>query len=403
MATTTDKAQVVTGAEKAEIRIPQITDRELKTLYARIKPVVRGSQLDDGELAEFIGRWTEENKAGRSETAALKKAAPKSLFWIKEVDPENIAFTWEPKAAGVASGLKKIGSIITYHTYGYYGCFKPSIKEVLAQIPKELLAKVCAFETVMYSDDINGLLTPDQEYHKGKTTLYAMEEGGIKKLLRGEERNWSARSVALKKAAKLKKQNAEIDAASEEVMKCIHEATISWSNDQISSYSFGIRSGFRTLLKYLMYDRTEDNALYTLLGTLNKEFASGSLGVLKAGLVLEELGSVLNQDHSGYLAQEENNGLNDHAPLNPWEREVVKLAKSVLMRVHESFDAGRMESYTAKRLVREAKPFILENPADQLLLMGVMIPILKRVAKDYHYDSKDLENVLQLLRKGAVE
>ena len=173
-------------------------------------------------------------------------------------------------------------------------------------------------------------------------------------------------------------------------MEAIRGATISWSQDQISSYSFGIRGGFRTLLKYLVDDRTEDNALYKLLGKLNKEFASGDLDVLKAGLVLEELGGALNQDNSGYLAQEEYNGLNNHAPLNPWEFEAVKLAKSVLMRAHESFDAGRMKSYTAQGLVRRAKPFILENPADQLLLMGIMIPILKRVAMDFHYDNTDL-------------
>lgn len=34
------------------------------------------------------------------------------------------------------------------HGYGYYGLFKPSVGEVIRQIPKDLLEKVVAFEII---------------------------------------------------------------------------------------------------------------------------------------------------------------------------------------------------------------------------------------------------------------
>lgn len=34
------------------------------------------------------------------------------------------------------------------HGYGYYGLFKPSVGEIIRQIPKDLLEKVVAFEII---------------------------------------------------------------------------------------------------------------------------------------------------------------------------------------------------------------------------------------------------------------
>ena len=98
------------------------------------------------------------------------------ICYIEPVDLFNVAYTWDPKPAEEAKGLKVLCDITTYHGYGYYGCFKPSIAEVLAQIPAEHLDKVIAFEIVkspQTADDLNR--EPEAlnaGYHVATTRLY---------------------------------------------------------------------------------------------------------------------------------------------------------------------------------------------------------------------------------------
>ena len=98
------------------MKIPKISDERLEELVKRIKPVV--------------------------------KHRGKVLCYIKACDPRTIAFSWSPKFLSPAQGLKLITSIQTLHTFAYYGFFKPTIAEVLAQIPVELIDTVTAFEVV---------------------------------------------------------------------------------------------------------------------------------------------------------------------------------------------------------------------------------------------------------------
>jgi hypothetical protein len=96
------------------------------------------------------------------------------------VDLFGIAYTWDPKPSRPpekAIGLKPLCDITTYHVYGYHGCFKPSIAEVLAQIPEEhVSSKVVAFEMVEMpetADDLNREHDAlDAGYHVARTRLY---------------------------------------------------------------------------------------------------------------------------------------------------------------------------------------------------------------------------------------
>ena len=126
--------------------IPKISKDRVLELYSRIKPVVRFYR---GELSED----------GRGK-----------LYHIKKVNPFNIAFTWDPKPLKIARGLEKIIDIETLHTWGYYGIFKPSIEEVLAQIPREYIDRVSAFETQLVSLDPSVAIRGD--YHVAMTSLY---------------------------------------------------------------------------------------------------------------------------------------------------------------------------------------------------------------------------------------
>jgi len=104
--------------------VPKITDERLAELLARIRPVHRF----DGELC-----------------------------YIKPVDPRRIAFTWDPKKDMRADGLVALQYVMTCHDYGHPSLFKPSVAEVLAQIPEDIVDEVVAFETSRDADFDRGL------------------------------------------------------------------------------------------------------------------------------------------------------------------------------------------------------------------------------------------------------
>ena len=118
------------------IKIPEISDGVLRELAETIKPLVR--------------------RAGE-------------LFYVEEHKLRKTSFTWlDPKEQ--ASGLKEVARISTLHGYGYPGFFKPSVGEVLAQLPPEYLSEgVVAFET-------RGPDTP-KEFYKTEETKAAFEAG----------------------------------------------------------------------------------------------------------------------------------------------------------------------------------------------------------------------------------
>lgn len=130
--------------------VPAITEKKLKELMKRIKPVVRFSRVENSR-----GSNLEEDSNG-------------DLFYIKSVNPRDVAFTWEPEPTRMArsvnpSPYKKIETI---HDYGAPVFFKPSIAEVLAQIPEKDIGRCVAFET-------NHLgFTQNSSHHTAETRLY---------------------------------------------------------------------------------------------------------------------------------------------------------------------------------------------------------------------------------------
>jgi hypothetical protein len=131
-------------------KLPEISDEKLEKLLKDIKPVVRFSKKNSSE-------------------AGLVRDDEGDLYFIEDVDPRGIAFTWDPKPTGIAERVNPnpYRTIQTIHSYGAPAFFKPSIAEVLAQIPEEEYAKCVAFET-----DSNNGFTQDSEYHTATTKLY---------------------------------------------------------------------------------------------------------------------------------------------------------------------------------------------------------------------------------------
>ncbi len=99
--------------------------------------------------------------------------------YLEPVDPFTVAYLWSPKpVAEPVPPLVPLGEAKTYHSYGYYGFFKPSIGEVLAQIPADILDKVVAFEIVKAPEDAADLNDENEAlnagYHVANTLFYGV-------------------------------------------------------------------------------------------------------------------------------------------------------------------------------------------------------------------------------------
>lgn len=84
----------------------------------------------------------------------------------------NTAFTWDPHLGPELKDIElyDLARIETYHTCGYIALFKPSLGEVLSQIPLNLRADVTHFETLTH-DDVVGCFS-DGDGHRTVTKLY---------------------------------------------------------------------------------------------------------------------------------------------------------------------------------------------------------------------------------------
>lgn len=99
---------------------------------------------------------------------------PQLFHIVHDAGLEN-SFPWSPRLTAAALGLVEITKIRTLHTYGYYGFFKPSVKEVLSQIPDEYLDETEYFwvqgpedaaDVWKYTEEVN------EGFHVAETTLY---------------------------------------------------------------------------------------------------------------------------------------------------------------------------------------------------------------------------------------
>ena len=136
------------------VSIPTISDDELKKRYQHIKPVI----TVNGKLHYF------------------------KEFTDKEL--RNISYLWNREKIGeeVNDGELKVWEGHDFnciHRYGYYGLFKPSIAEVLAQINEFDILSIKAFEIIespetaddFYKDGLTSIIFKNG-FHVSKVRLY---------------------------------------------------------------------------------------------------------------------------------------------------------------------------------------------------------------------------------------
>lgn len=125
-------------------RIPPISDQRLLELARHVKPFCLSSKTA-GVPELFVIMPPEEE---RTYLSASKGEFVPTTKWLR-----GIAYLWEASARSVkieeSHLYERIGSTLTYHSYGHPSLFKPSVAEVLAQLgaqlTREQLIKVMGF------------------------------------------------------------------------------------------------------------------------------------------------------------------------------------------------------------------------------------------------------------------
>lgn len=95
------------------------------------------------------------------------------LVWLAPSDPRHESFPWEENVIGPAENLQEHRRVETWHTFGYYGFFKPTLAECLAHITIDDVASgVCGVECrVVQHDNWRQTLVEHEgkQFHRGVT------------------------------------------------------------------------------------------------------------------------------------------------------------------------------------------------------------------------------------------
>ena len=100
---------------------------------------------------------------------------------------QSYTFINNNEVYGRTSSLKPIAKIITYHRCGYPMFVKPSVYEVLYQIPEELRDKVVAFELYVSSPYVWDVYNEDLDRHAVTCILYT---GTLPRKVREQPIEW---------------------------------------------------------------------------------------------------------------------------------------------------------------------------------------------------------------------
>ncbi len=137
--------------DKLEQQKQAMSQEQIIAYAAKIRPVLFGSN---------------------GEVSICPKENDKELYWLKSTPIATTSCTFKPEVIVKAEGLKEIGRIESYHSYGgYYGFLRPSADEAIYQCPKEILDKACAFAFVTPTLDIRTIYNSNLDLHR-LTTIY---------------------------------------------------------------------------------------------------------------------------------------------------------------------------------------------------------------------------------------
>lgn len=135
---------------KRKFEIPKMSTEEIAHWYATIKPIVN----HDTYLRKL----------------STKELQTVAYIWLNE--PTDYADKVDFSKLSVLEDRKML------HGWGYYGFFKPSVGEIIRQIPKEYLKKVVAFEIIDGAIAMNSTFIDELNagFHVSIVRLYQIKD-----------------------------------------------------------------------------------------------------------------------------------------------------------------------------------------------------------------------------------
>lgn len=140
-----------------KFQIPEMSIEEISKLYTGINPIVRSCGT-----SYYLRDLSQEELSHRAYTYLNKP--------------------WDLSRAVDYSNLSVITDIKMLHRWSYYGNFKPSVAEVISQIPKRYLNKVVAFEIIVGAIGMNGIYRAELNagFHVSVVRLYQEKSDGMR-------------------------------------------------------------------------------------------------------------------------------------------------------------------------------------------------------------------------------
>lgn len=136
-----------------KFKIQMMSDGDIARWYATIKPIVK-----NGGKSTYLRELLE---------SELKTTA---YNWLNE--PKDYGDIVDYTKLSVLADVKML------HSWSYYGIFKPSVSEVIRQIPKEYLEKVVAFEIINGAIGMDTIFKAELEegFHVSIVRLYQAKD-----------------------------------------------------------------------------------------------------------------------------------------------------------------------------------------------------------------------------------
>lgn len=162
--------------------LPSITLQELERRFHIAKPLVYSKETEQlyvrniplEQIGSVAYNWETADPSRDQFLGSL--AQNKITIWEQsreEIEKIKARMSEFKEECGTLTNIWDcLTTIPTLHTYGYKGFFKPSVKEVLLQIPQAVFDtyRHVLFYTLPISEDILTVTVGD--YHIGRTFLY---------------------------------------------------------------------------------------------------------------------------------------------------------------------------------------------------------------------------------------
>jgi hypothetical protein len=100
------------------------------------------------------------------------------LWYVDARNPTDQSYSWAPdyQEPVIPGSLEPIVDITTKHTWAFYGFFKPTAGEVIAQIPEEHFLECVGFQIIEHpktAEDLNKhRVELNEGYHVATTRLF---------------------------------------------------------------------------------------------------------------------------------------------------------------------------------------------------------------------------------------